>query len=95
MCSHWCLWVKWVSVRNEFDNLKINGLFQNWEATLHSGSFKESIMAVWVPCSGAVLKLNVDGAVRGKLGPADVGGVLHNKVGVVLVLFSKKFRLHV
>lgn len=86
---------KWVSVRNEFDNLRINGIFQNWEATLHSGSFKESIMAVWVQRSGAVLKLNVDGAVWGKLGPTDVGGVLHKKLGVVLVLFSKKFRLDV
>lgn len=43
----------------------------------------------WSPPLVGVLKFNVDGAVEGKLGPAVVGGVLHDSDGVVLALFSK------
>lgn len=35
------------------------------------------------------LNFNVDGASRGKPGPAGIGGVLRNNDGIVLALFSK------
>lgn len=46
-------------------------------------------MQVWVPPLVVELKFNVNGASRGKPGPARVGGVLRNSHGVLLVLFSK------
>lgn len=42
----------------------------------------------WSPPFGE-LKFNVDGAARGNLGPAGIGGVLRNSDGVVFDLFSK------
>ena len=36
-----------------------------------------------------VLKLNVDGASRGKPGLARIGGVIRNSKGEVLLMFSK------
>ena len=36
-----------------------------------------------------VLKFNVDGALRGNLGPVGIGGVLRNCKGEVLIMFSK------
>ena len=39
--------------------------------------------------SPGVFKFNVDGAVRGKLGMAEIGGVLRNSRGEVLFMFSK------
>lgn len=40
-------------------------------------------MVFWSPHLADVLKFNVDRAVRGKLGPAGIGGVLQNSNGVV------------
>lgn len=40
----------------------------------------------WSPPSGE-LKFNVDGAAKGELGPARIGGVLRNSDGVVLTCF--------
>lgn len=41
------------------------------------------------PSFGGRLKFNVDRAVREKVGPGSVRGVLRNELGMVLVFFSK------
>ena len=46
-------------------------------------------MVHWAPLNVGVLKFNVDGAAKGKPGPAGIGGVLCDSGGVVLVMFSK------
>lgn len=43
----------------------------------------------WVPSPPSSLKFNVDGAVRGKLGPTGIGGILRNYKVKVLFMFSK------
>lgn len=43
----------------------------------------------WDAPSPGMLKFNVDGAVRGKLGPAGIGGVLQDDRGVVICMSSK------
>lgn len=43
----------------------------------------------WSSLPPVVLKFNVDGDSRGKLGPAGISGVLHNSKGEVLLMFSK------
>ncbi|KAK3219249.1 hypothetical protein Dsin_013219 [Dipteronia sinensis] len=42
----------------------------------------------WTPPDNKGLKFNVDGSVRGNLGPAGIGGVLRDSRGKVLCLFS-------
>nr|GEZ85358.1 reverse transcriptase [Tanacetum cinerariifolium] len=42
----------------------------------------------WCPPIMGSLKFNVDGAARGKSGPASIGGLLRNNCGVVLAVFS-------
>lgn len=54
-----------------------------------SGSTMVRRTVSWYPPPHGVLKLNVDGATRGKPGPAGIGGVLRNSSGVVLFMFSK------
>lgn len=53
----------------EFDILRIDGVFNNWEITLLSGRLKEIKRVVWEPPSEAALKFNVDGAARAKSRP--------------------------
>ena len=45
----------------------------------------------WSPPPLGVLKFNVDGAVRGKLGLAGIIGVLRNSKGEVLLMFLKQW----
>lgn len=50
----------------------------------------------WAPPSQGILKFNVNGAARGKLGPTGIGRVLRDDRGVVLCLealgiFSRSF----
>lgn len=37
----------WASSRRDFDSLRIEGILHNWEASLYSGTPKESIMLSW------------------------------------------------
>ena len=60
----------------------------NWEACLGSGCVKKKHLVTWSPPSPNVLKFNVDGAARGKPGPANIGGILRNYKGDVLFMFS-------
>ena len=43
----------------------------------------------WCPPPSNFIKFNVDGSVRGKLGPSGIGGVLSDELGVVKGIFSK------
>lgn len=52
------------------------------------GTIKKRIRVSWSSRSG-VLKLNVDGAAKGKLGLIGIGGMLLNSKGGVLLMFSK------
>ena len=53
------------------------------------GPSKDRKVVCWRPPPSSWLKFNVDGAAKGKLGPADIGGVLRNGKGEVLFMFSK------
>ena len=46
-------------------------------------------MVIWSPRLDEVLNFNVDGATRGKLGPAGIRGVLRNNKGEVIFLFTR------
>lgn len=53
-----CLYVaKWVSSRVGFDNLRVDGVFHNWEATLYSGAKKVRSSMSWVPPSQGVFEV--------------------------------------
>lgn len=70
MCYLWCLCIaKWTSITKDFDSLKVEGIYHNWEASFYCQSFKERKVESWAPPSEGVLKFNVDGLVRRKSGP--------------------------
>lgn len=71
----------------EFDSLRVDGILHNWETSLHCMLWNDSIVVSWSPPFGD-LKFNVDGAAKGKPGPAGVGGVLRNSNGAAFSLFS-------
>ena len=43
----------------------------------------------WTPLDSSSPKMNIDDAVRGKLGEGGIGGVLRDNMGRVIALFSK------
>lgn len=49
----------------EFDSLRVDGILHNWETSLHSVFWNDSIVASWSHPFGD-LKFNVDGAAKGK-----------------------------
>lgn len=83
---------KWAMVRKEFVNFTMNDIVYNWEASLSCGGSKKKRVVSWSPPFPRRLKLNVDGVVRDKLGPAGIGGVLRDENGA-LCLFSKGVEL--
>ena len=52
-------------------------------------SKKKKKVLSWCSPSCGVLKVNVEGAVKGKPGLAGIEGILRNQEGKVLYLFSK------
>lgn len=67
--------------------------FNKLEACLQRRLPRARKLAVWSPPPMGVLKFNMDGATRGKLVLAGIGGVLRYNKGDVLLLFSKKVEL--
>ncbi|KAK3211007.1 hypothetical protein Dsin_015713 [Dipteronia sinensis] len=68
----------------------IDALLRNvHELCVDHKKMKKSILADWIPPRANTLKFNVDGSVRGKPGPAGIGGVLRDSNGKVLCLFSQ------
>ena len=80
---------KWALVRKDFRNLKASDLFHNCQVCMGCSAPKVKKSVFWNLPRRGMLKLNVDGAVRGKSGPAGIGGVLRNDKGEVLLMFSK------
>lgn len=64
----------------------------NWDACMKCGPSKVRKSVSWVPPLPGSLKFNVDGAARGKPGPAGIGGVLRNYKGEVLFMFSNHLK---
>ena len=60
----------------------------NWSALLVCGPSRDKRSVVWFSPLDDVLKFNVDGAARGKPGPAYIGGVLRNIEGGLNFAFS-------
>lgn len=50
-------------------------MLQNWEAALYCGPHVVEILMSWIPLLEGDLKLNVDGAARGKPGQSKIRGV--------------------
>ena len=80
---------KWALVQKDFRYFKASDLFHNWQACMGWGAPNVKKSIFWIPPPTGILKFNVDGATRGKLGPAGIGGVLRNDKGEVLLMFSK------
>lgn len=55
---------KWVSCWSELDNVRMNGVLHNWEASLLGGPPRVRKLVSWAAPSPGVLRFNVDG--RGK-----------------------------
>lgn len=72
---------KWLLVRKEFINVKIDEVIHNWQACMKCGPTRESIASLWNPPPLGSLKFNVDVAARGKFGLAGSRGVLRNHRG--------------
>lgn len=53
--------IKWISSRSDFDNIRVNGVLQNWQISLMCGISKIKKVVLWGPLSGGVLRFNVDG----------------------------------
>lgn len=67
----------------------MEGILHNWEAYLLCGLSKDRRVLRWTPPLVGLLKFNIDGAARGKLGSVGIDGVLRDSNGLVLMLFSK------
>lgn len=80
---------KWVSIREEFENVMPRNIIHNLKACVSCGLSKERIVISSSPPPLGVLKFNVDEAARGKPGPAGIGVLCKNK-GEVLFLCSKQ-----
>ena len=74
---------KWALVRKDFRNLNV------LHACMGCGAPKVKKSIFWIPPLTGILKFNVNGAARGKLGLAGIGGVLLNDKGEVLLMFPK------
>ena len=75
------------------DSSKVYGVLHNWEASLYCG-IKEGEKGGALgssQCRGA--KFNVDGAAKGKPGPAGIDGVLCDSGGFVLIRFQSMLGL--
>ena len=81
--------VEWAMVGKEFSNSNHNDILYNWEPCLGVGLLKVRISITWSPPPLGLLKLNMDGASRGKPRPAAIGGVLRDCKGNALIIFSK------
>ena len=80
---------KQAGVRKECLDLKIENVWENWDACLKMRAFNKKINICWYPPPIGILKFNVDGATWGKSGLAGVGGVLRNHEGRAVYMFSK------
>lgn len=65
---------KRASPRREFYSLKFEDVLHNWDASFKWGPYVSRRIMTRVPPIEGILKFNVDGATRGKLGPASIGG---------------------
>lgn len=74
-------------IRTEFVNLTLDNILHNWDACLRCCPFKEKEKEFWL--SHGMLKFNIDGAPRGKLGLTGIGGVFRDSNRQVLIMFSK------
>lgn len=68
-------WIERSVTRKEFSSVRFDGVLQNWEAALYCGPHVVEILMSWIPLLERDLKLNVDGAARGKLGRSRISGV--------------------
>lgn len=77
----------WLLSGKEFKGLKLVDFLTSWEGCL-SGVHRISRSSVpWEPPHQDVMKFNVDGVSRGKLGPVGIGGVLRNHSCLTLLVF--------
>lgn len=59
---------EWVSCLDEFDGLRMDGVWSSWKASLFCGAPNLRKEVSWVPPITGVLKFNVDGVARDKPG---------------------------
>ncbi|KAK2654687.1 hypothetical protein Ddye_014543 [Dipteronia dyeriana] len=75
------------SLRGSEDHIYLT-LLNIKEACVDSIPDKRSKIEAWCPPHCDTLKFNIDGSARGSLGPAGIGGVLRDRSGKVIILFS-------
>lgn len=59
---------EWVSCLDEFDGLRMDGVWSSWKASLFGGAPNLRKEVFWVPPITRVLKFNVDGVARDRPG---------------------------
>lgn len=69
---------RWLVVRKEFSNVKIDDVIHNCGACMRCGLIKNRIVAISNPPSIGSLKLNIGGATWGKPSIVGIGSVLRN-----------------
>lgn len=68
---------KWIVYKKEFKEIQVHNLYKR-DACMKSRLFKVKNSVSWSPPPNGFLKFDVDGAARGKPGPACISGVLCN-----------------
>lgn len=68
----------------EFTRYFIEDFFISWEGCLRGGMRKVILKVSWMKPEAGFHKFNVDGAARGKPGPAG-GGILHDDKGRMIL----------
>lgn len=74
-------WIERSVTRKEFSPVRFDGVFQNWEAALYCGPHVVEILMSWIPLLEGDLKLNVNGAARGKPGQSRIRGCIETIKG--------------
>lgn len=82
----WSLCV-WLCTSKDFKDLKVGDLLQSWEGCMSASPPEQKNRVEWSPPPNGYFKFNVDGASRGKPGPARIGGVLRDELRVTRVVF--------
>lgn len=80
---------KRVLIKKEFSNFSPDDMLYNQEPCMGCGLIQIWKSVFWSSPPLKMFTFNVDGATKGKPGPARIKGVLHNYKGQVLFMFSK------
>lgn len=82
----------WLLSNKEFKGLKACDLLRSWEGFMGGLQRRYKKLVDWSPPQSGEMKFNVDGASRGKPGPAGIGGVPRDDQGTTSLVFFELVR---